>query len=64
MTGGEAIVCEGVDTIVSCYASQANRDCDWMEAIDGLTVSRIGDAVSPRTVEEAVLEGLRLGWSI
>ena len=64
MTGGEAIVCEEVDTIVSCYASQANRDCDWIEAIDGLTVSRIGDALAPRTVEEAVLEGLQLGWSI
>ena len=64
MTGGDAIVCDDVDTIVSCYAPQANRDCDWIAAIDGLTVSRVGDAVSPRTVEEAVLEGLQLGRSI
>ena len=64
MTGGEAMVCEDVDTIVSCYAPQANHDCDWIAEIDGLTVSCIGDAISPRTVEEAVLEGLQLGRSI
>ncbi len=64
MTGGEAMVFEDVDTIVSCYASQSNHDCDWIAEIDGLNVSRIGDAISPRTVEEAVLEGLRLGRSI
>lgn len=64
MTGGEAIVCEDVDTIVSCYASQSNRDCDWIEDIEGLEVSSIGDAISPRTVEEAVLEGLQLGRRI
>ncbi len=64
MTGGEAMVFEDVDTIVSCYASQANHDCDWIAEIDGLNVSLIGDAISPRTVEEAVLEGLRLGRSI
>ncbi len=57
MTGGEPIVCEKVDTIVSCYAPQANRTCDWVEDVDGLQLTRIGDAVSPRTVEEAVLEG-------
>ena len=58
MTGDEAIVCERVDTIVSCYAAQANRDSDWIESIDGVLITRVGDAVSPRTVEEAILEGL------
>ncbi|MCP4876232.1 MAG: FAD-dependent oxidoreductase [Gammaproteobacteria bacterium] len=57
MTGGEPIACEKVDTIVSCYAPQANRTCDWVEDVDGLQLTRIGDAASPRTVEEAVLEG-------
>jgi len=60
MTGGEAIVCEQVDTVVTCYAPQANRECVWVERIEDITVSWIGDAVSPRTVEEAVLEGLQL----
>ena len=64
MTGGEAIVCEGVDTIVSCYAPQANRDCDWLDAIDGLQVVRVGDAVAPRSVEEAVLEGFNAARQI
>jgi NADPH-dependent 2,4-dienoyl-CoA reductase/sulfur reductase-like enzyme len=58
MTGGEAIVCEQVDTIVSCYAAQANRNCDWIEDIGGFPLTRVGDALSPRTVEEAVLDGL------
>ena len=60
MTGGEAIVCEDVDTLVTCYAPRARRDCDWIEALGLAPVSRIGDALAPRSVEEAVLEGLRL----
>jgi 2,4-dienoyl-CoA reductase-like NADH-dependent reductase (Old Yellow Enzyme family) len=40
MTGGEAIVCEQVDSNIGDF-----------------TVTRVGDMVSPRTVEEAVLDG-------
>jgi 2,4-dienoyl-CoA reductase-like NADH-dependent reductase (Old Yellow Enzyme family) len=64
MTGGEPIVCESVDTVVSCSAPQANRDCDWLDKMEDLRVFRIGDALAPRTVEEAVLEGLRLAREI
>ena len=64
MTGGEAIVCENVDTIVSCYASESNRECDWVEKIDGIEVVRIGDALAPRTVEEAVLDGFNASWNL
>ncbi|MCP4387545.1 MAG: FAD-dependent oxidoreductase [Gammaproteobacteria bacterium] len=64
LTGNEAIVCESVDTVVSCYAPQANSDCGWLQNIHGLPVSRIGDAIAPRTVEEAVLEGFRLAWEL
>jgi hypothetical protein len=60
LTGVDAIVCEQVDTVVTCFAPQANRECAWVEQIEDLSVSWIGDAVSPRTVEEAVLEGLQL----
>ncbi len=59
MTGGEAIVCDDVDAVVSCYAPQANRDCAWIEELDGIGVSWVGDALAPRSVEEAVLEGWR-----
>ncbi len=62
MTGGEAIVCDQVDSLVTCYAPRSNRDCDWIETIEGLDVRRIGDAQAPRTVEEAVLDGLLLSW--
>jgi 2,4-dienoyl-CoA reductase-like NADH-dependent reductase (Old Yellow Enzyme family) len=64
MTGGDAIVCEDVDTLVTCFAAQSNRDCDWMGESDQIPVTRIGDAISPRTVEEAVLEGLQAGMAI
>ncbi len=64
MTGGEPIVCEGVDTVVSCYAAQSSRDCDWLDNLEGFTLTRVGDAVAPRSVEEAVLEGLQAAWSI
>ena len=60
LTGGEAIVCENVDTVVSCFAPQANRDCDWVETELGLPVTRIGDAIAPRSVEEAVLDGFNI----
>ena len=30
MTNGEPIICEDVDTIVSCFARQSNRDFDWL----------------------------------
>ncbi len=62
MTSGEAIVCDNVDTIVSCYAPEANCDCDWIAQIEGIEVVKIGDAIAPRTVEEAVLEGLKAAW--
>ncbi len=64
MTGGEAIVCDEVDAVVSCYAPQANRDCAWIDDLDGIGVSWIGDALAPRSVEEAILEGLRAARAI
>lgn len=64
MTGGEAIVCDGVDAVVSCYAPQANRDCAWIDDLDGIGVSWVGDALAPRSVEEAILEGLRAARAI
>lgn len=38
----------------------ANRECDWVEPRPGMTVARIGDALAPRTVEEAALEAWQL----
>ena len=64
MTSNEAMTCEGVDTIVSCYAPQSNRELDSLLKSAGADVFRIGDAVAPRTVEEAILEGLKIGWEL
>ena len=64
MTSGEAIVCDEVDSIVSCYAPTANRECDWIQPLQGMSVTCIGDAIAPRTVEEAVLEGLQVARSL
>lgn len=65
MTSGEAIICENVDTLVSCFAPQSNRDCDWItDTYPDIEVCTIGDAMSPRTVEEAVLEGFKTAWEL
>jgi hypothetical protein len=66
---GEAIICEDVDAIVSCYPPQSNNDCDWMSDLitadnPSFQIKKIGDALAPRTVEEAVLEGVKAAWSI
>jgi 2,4-dienoyl-CoA reductase-like NADH-dependent reductase (Old Yellow Enzyme family) len=64
MTGGNAIICDDVDSIVSCYAASSNREFDWLEDMENLEVVKIGDAIAPRTVEEAVLEGLKVSWAL
>ena len=56
--------CDDVDSIVSCYAPKSNREFDWLEDMDNLEVIKIGDAIAPRTVEEAVLEGLKVSWTL
>ncbi|MCP4430392.1 MAG: FAD-dependent oxidoreductase [Gammaproteobacteria bacterium] len=63
MTAGEAIVCDNVDTVVSCYAARSSSECDWVEQIADISAIKVGDALAPRTVEEAVLEGLNSVWN-
>jgi NADPH-dependent 2,4-dienoyl-CoA reductase/sulfur reductase-like enzyme len=58
---GEPIICEGVDTVVLALgheqeAGLADSLADWPGELH-----RIGDCVAPRTAEEAVLEGLKVG---
>ena len=66
---GEAIICEDVDAVVSCYPPRSNNDCDWVSELKApdtgpLQITTIGDALAPRTVEEAVLEGFKAAWMI
>lgn len=60
----EAILVEGVETLVLAL-SHRSRDSLSAELGDlGMDIHMIGDALSPRTAEEAVLEGLKVATSI
>ena len=61
---GEPIVLEGIDTIVTSLGHQAVTTL--MDDLGNWNsdIHMIGDCLSPRTVEEAVLEGLRIGSRI
>ena len=64
MISGEPIIFEQVDTVVTCFAPKPeNALADELKR-SGLKIEIIGDAVAPRTVEEAVLEGCRIGSQI
>lgn len=63
-TSGEAILCEGVDTLV---AATGNASVNALEcALEGYAgeIHMAGDCLSPRTCEEAVLEGLQAALAI
>ncbi len=63
-TSGEPIVLEDMDTLV--LAQGHEREAELETALEGWEgeVEVIGDALSPRTAEEAVLEGLKVGTTI
>ena len=61
---GEAMLCEGVDTLVTALGHEPETTLeDALEGYDG-EVHVIGDCLGPRTVEEAVLEGLKAGVAV
>ena len=60
---GDAIVCEQVDTLIGSFGN-ATSDAASELGLPGAEMHVIGDALCPRTVEEAVLEGLRVGAGI
>lgn len=55
------MVLEGVDTIVLAFGQTANRSLELDLEGCGIETHLIGDCLTPRTAEEAVLEGLRIG---
>jgi hypothetical protein len=57
----EPMVLEGVDTVVLAFGQTANRSLEWELASCAIETHQIGDCLTPRTAEEAVLEGLRIG---
>ena len=54
----DPIVLEDVDTLVVVPPNQANAEHDAWLAVSGIDYRVIGDALAPRTAEEAVYEGL------
>ena len=63
-TSGEPILCEGVDTLVAATGiASANVLERELEGYEG-EIHLAGDCLSPRTCEEAVLEGLQVAIAI
>ncbi|MFK7762413.1 MAG: FAD-dependent oxidoreductase [Roseobacter sp.] len=61
---GEAVVLNDVDTVVTSLGTQPDTTLE--TALSGWpgACHVIGDALCPRTVEEAVLEGLKAGYAV
>lgn len=60
----QPIILEGVDSLVTSWAREADMTLE--RELDGYAgkVIPIGDCLSPRTAEEAVIEGLRAAWTL
>jgi 2,4-dienoyl-CoA reductase-like NADH-dependent reductase (Old Yellow Enzyme family)/thioredoxin reductase len=64
-TSGETVVLEGIDGVVLAQGHESVTSlASELEALDDVEVHAIGDCVSPRTVEEAVLEGLEVAAAL
>ena len=55
---GEAIICEGVDTLVIAQGHKQNTTLEKEIRDLGIEIHIVGDCLSPRSAEEAVYEGL------
>jgi 2,4-dienoyl-CoA reductase-like NADH-dependent reductase (Old Yellow Enzyme family) len=64
VTGREPIIVEGVDTLVTSLGHDAERGLEAELEGLGAEIHVIGDCLTPRTAEEAVLEGLKAGWVV
>ncbi len=63
-TNGDGVICENMDTLVANLARASENALEAELEGWGGKVVVIGDALSPRTAEEAVLEGLKAAWAI
>lgn len=60
---GQPMIFEGIDTLVLCLGHQP-QDTLAAELAGLVEVRRIGDCLAPRTVEEAIHEGLTVAWAL
>ncbi len=63
-TTGEAILAEGTETVVLALGHRSNDGLLAELETAGIPAQVIGDALSPRTCEEAVLDGLKAGVAL
>lgn len=64
ITANVPIIIEGVNSIVLAFGQTANLELERALANSGLEVHFAGDCVTPRTAEEALLEGLKVGCAV
>ncbi len=60
----EHVTFEGIDTLVICHGHQPDDSLNSELQDLGIDLHLIGDCLAPRTAEEAVFEGLKVGWAI
>ena len=63
-TSAKSIICKDVDTVVRALGHQSVTELEQALSDFSCEVHVIGDCLAPRTVEEAILEGLKAGTSI
>ncbi len=63
-TSGAPVLLEDCETLVLSQAYQAVNGLAGELAESGIPIVKVGDCLSPRTAEEAVLEGLKAAWAI
>ena len=61
---GEAVILNSVDTLVTALGHSAETKLEEDLSKHGISHHIIGDCLSPRTVEEAILEGLKVGTKV
>ncbi|MEQ8666016.1 MAG: FAD-dependent oxidoreductase [Rhodospirillales bacterium] len=61
---GEPVMCDKVDTLVLCQGHVPTTEVEDIAREIGIEHHLVGDCVSPRTAEEAVLEGFRAGIKV
>lgn len=64
LMSGEPVICENTDTLVLCQGHDPVTSVERIAREAGVEHLLIGDCVSPRTAEEAVLEGYRAGRAV
>jgi len=60
---GEPIIFENIDTLILCTGHESIDDlADQLD--DNIEIHRAGDCLAPRSAEEAIYEGMKVGWAI